>query len=93
MKRKAAATMTTLSLLAGLASGCAMTGKVQEGECKAVMHVSVGSATGPCGLEGKGFSVPGAALVGAAVETIAQVGAALLGRAPIVIEHNGTRDE
>ena len=70
-----------------------MTGKVQEGECKAVMHVSVGSATGPCGLEGKGFSVPGAQLVAGAIKTVAQVGSALLGRAPIVIEHNDGRTD
>jgi len=84
---RAAVTATTLLLLAGL-QGCALTGKVETMDCEARFHVSVGSAVGPCGLEGKGFSVPGAGVISGAIQTVAQVGSALLGRAPIVIEHN-----
>ncbi len=76
-----------------LFTGCAFTGKVSEGECKATMHVSVGVATGPCGLAGGGFSVPGAAVVGKALEAAGGIVAGILGRSPVVIENHGTEKQ
>ena len=86
--------LTALLLVLALATvGCAFTGKVREGDCTGTLHVSIGVATGPCGLAGKGFSIPGAMVVGEVFKAAGGVAMGLLGRSPVVIENRGTEKQ
>ena len=82
-----------LSLLFGLliqATGCTAVGfaKLDEnGDCISLGTVSLGSARGPCEVEGGEISVPGATLIGGVLQGIAGITGSLLGNSPIVITH------
>jgi len=76
-----------IGMVAALVFGCGVhAGKVTPDECTGV-YVSLGDTTGPCGLDGGTISLPGATVVGGIFQAAGDAAMALLGRAPIQIEH------
>ncbi len=91
---KAIALITVLALSLGCAGFAGKVGSADvasEAECAGI-YFSLGDVLGPCGIEGGGISLPGAAMVGGVVKAVGDAVLSLLGRAPIVITHEVTAE-
>jgi len=86
----------TIVLAILLLTGCASFAGRTESETGAKttgIWTSFGNTTGPSGLQGGGISLPGASMVSGALKAVSEATMALLGRAPIVIQHTESAKE